>query len=209
MNTRDDTTDDEPTRENLIETITGRPLVDMPNLVDSDRCKRCEEKNRVRTRYDIPRRDEEFDDGERVRLIVLFDEEAGWKITAANHLDHPQKDPDEVAVPDTTQAKVTARVDRDGWTYTLPAVGDSDGDTYHVDDRCVVYDVEVEWFSPEGEGEEREPIREPGEHGFIELKPTDPRPNWPEEDNEWREKLMREHGDWNDGIPTYDLGEAL
>jgi len=201
-----------PTRESLADVLTDRPLVRVPNRVRSEICQRCEEKNSDRMKYDRATRDPTFEDGERVILICVYnaeDEEyQGWRVTAAHHTDHPMKPKDEVSLPGQAQAQVTARLDREGWTYTQPPIGDEiEATEYHVEDRSVVREAEVDWFSPVEEGKEREPIREPNEHGTIELKPTDPRPSWPEEENAWRKTLMQEHGDWNDEIPTVHLDQ--
>lgn len=202
----------EPTRDGLKAALEEYPLIRQPNMLRGEHCKRCEEKNDVRRRYDIPEDDPNFMDGHRVRLFVNYEpglepeERRGWVVTAAYHLDHPMKAKDEVTAPGVVQAQVTARLDREGWTYRYPLLDTEDHrDEKFVEDRSVVRDVEIEWFSPSGEGAERPPIREPDpETGMVELRPTDPLPWWPEAENEWREKLMREHDDWNDGIPTVE-----
>jgi len=202
----------EPTRDGLKEVITDLPLVRIPNIISEEYCNRCDRKNDVRRRYDLPQRDPLFDDGERVTLICGYnadpEETEGWVIRAVHHTDHPTKGKDDVARPGQAQAEVTATLDRTGWTYTFPPLGpDDEPEENHIEERSVVRDVEIEWFSPVDEGQEREPIREPDEHGMIELKPTDPRPDWPDEENEWRKEVMQEHGDWNDDIPTVHLGD--
>jgi len=211
FNSTPDLDEQDPTEESLIDVLEGRPLVRLPNNVDNERCKRCEEKNRIRRDYDMPETDPALLDGHRVRLVCSYNpdpsEGEGWVVGAVHHLDHPMKDKDDVSVPGAAQAQVTVELDQTGWTYTQPALADDeDGpvETY-VEDRSVARDAKIEWFSPIGDGEERPPIREPDKHGLVDLKPTDPRPNWPEEENEWREEIMREHDDWNDEIPTFHL----
>jgi hypothetical protein len=195
------------TREGLVEVLEEKPLLRAPNVLSDEYCKRCDEKNNVRIGYDLEIRDGSFEDGERVRLACVFDPDPrnceGWMVVAAFHLDHPQRDKDDVSNPEIVQSQATARLDADGWTYDESTVHPGEDREYHVEDRSVVRDVEIEWFSDIGDGEERDPIREPDEHGIVELNPTDPRPGWPAEENEWRERVMKEHDDWNDEIPTY------
>jgi len=204
---------DTPTRENLKESIEEKPLVRPPNMIQYDRCNRCESKNQVRRKYDIPERDGSFDAGERVRLIAVHDPDPTsghmeWELTAVHHTDHSMKDTDTVARPEIAQAYVTARVEPEDWTYEMDWPGEDDTQTHEVEDRLVAYDVEIEWYSPIGDGEEREPVKEPDEHGHITLEPTDPRPNWPAEDNEWRKEILQEHGDWNDDVPVVDISDT-
>lgn len=203
---------DTPTRENLKESVHGKPLVRHPNIIQYDRCNRCKDKNRVRRKYDIPERNETFKAGERVRLIAIHDPDPTthmeWELRAVYHLDHPMKDPDDVARPEIAQAYVTARVEPDSWTYEVDCPNEEGAHIYEVEDRLIAYDPEIEWYSPVGDGEEHEPIKEPDENGHITLDPTDPRPNWPKEDNQWRKEIMQEHDDWNDDIPTVDLSET-
>lgn len=201
-----------PTRESLIESIEGQPLVRRPNMIQHDRCNRCDGKNEVRRTYDIPQRDGSFEAGERVRLIAIHDPDPTthmeWELTAVHHTDHPMKDTDDVARPEIAQAYVTARVEPDGWTYELDWPDKDDTFVNEVEDRLIAYDAEIEWYSPVGDGDEHEPVKEPDEHGHITLDPTDPRPNWPAEDNEWRKEIMQDHGDWTDDIPTVDITDV-
>lgn len=196
----------EPTKESLVDVVEGRPIVRLPNYTDSERCQRCERKNDLRYRYDLPEEEETFLDGHRVRLLCVYNpdprEGQGWVVTAAYHLDHPMKERERAASTGVAQAQVTVRLDQTGWTYEQQGFDDNDSYEHHVEDASVARDLEFDWFSPIDDGEEREPINEPDENGHIELKPTDPRPNWPAEENEWREKIMRENDDWDDEIPT-------
>jgi len=190
----------EPTRDGLKEVITDLPLVRDPNLIRDEYCNRCDRKNRIRLTYDLPQRDPTFDDGERVTLICGYnadpDQTRGWVIRAAHHVDHPTKDKDDVARPGQALAKVTATLDQTGWTYTQPALTEGEEpEEYHVEDRSVVRDVEIEWFSPVDEGQEREPAHEPDENGVARPKPTDPIPDWPDEENEWRKEIIQELGE--------------
>ena len=201
----------EPTPEGLKEVITGLPLVRIPNLIRDEYCNRCDRKNDIRRRYDLPERDPTFDDGERVTLICGYnadpDQTNGWVIRAAHHTDHPTKDKDDVATPGQAVAEVTAQLDRDGWTYTQPPI-DGEDEPYenHVEDRSVVRDVEIVWFSPVDEGQERERTVELDDEGIADPKPTDPLPDWPDEENEWRREIIEElanEGEESDGVPTY------
>jgi len=190
----------EPTPEGLKEVITGLPLVRLPNLIRDEYCNRCDRKNDIRRRYDLPERDPSFADGERVTLISGYnadpDQTNGWEIRAAHHTDHPTKDKDDVATPGQAIAEVTARLDRDGWTYTQsPIDGEDEPYKNHVEDRSVVRDVEIIWFSPVGHGQERERTVELDDDGIADPKPTDPLPDWPDEENEWRREIIEELGD--------------
>jgi hypothetical protein len=191
--------DQEPTPEGLREVITGLPLVRIPNLIRDESCNRCDRKNDIRRRYDLPERDPTFDDGERATLICGYhadpEQTNGWQIRAAHHRAHPTKDKSDVATPGQALAEVTARLDRDGWTYTIPPIGDRGPEENHVEDRSVVRDVEIVWFSPVDEGQEREPIVEPDDEGIADPKPTDPIPDWPQEENEWRREIIQELGE--------------
>lgn len=40
------------------------------------------------------------------------------------------------------------------------------------------------------EGQEREP----DENGMVQPEPTDPIPDWPDEENEWRKEIIQELG---------------
>lgn len=198
-----------PSPESLVDVLEDRPIVRIPNLVDDEYCHRCDEKNRVRRQYNMAQEDPSLLDGHRVRLLCTYNPDPseceGWVVRGVHHLPHPMKDKEAVAVPGLAQAQVTAELDRTGWTYTQAPLGDDDEPhEFHVEDRSVARDVEVEWFSPIGDGEEREPIREPDEHGTVELKRTDPRPGWPAEENEWRKEIMQAHDDWTDAIPVHD-----
>lgn len=205
-----DLDEQEPTKDSLADVVEDRPLVRLPNIVDEEWCVRCEQKNDVRRSYGLPEEDGRLHDGHRVRILCSYNpdpsEGNGWVVRAVYHLTHPMKDKEDVSVPGEAQAQLTVELDNTGWTYTQPALGDDeDGPVEtHVEDRSVARDAEIEWFSPIGDGEERAPIREPDEHGIVELKRTDPRPSWPEEENEWRKELMQEHNDWTDDIPTYE-----
>lgn len=194
------------TEKGVRASLEGWPIVHPKNMVVHEVCRRCDEKNDLRIQYDMETEDAHLEIGDRVRGFAYFNEEKGvWQLSAVHHERHPVVDREEVAEPNTAQARVVGRVNRRGWTYeSVPRVEDQP-DYYFVEDQAVLEDVAVEWLSPEGEGEEREPIREPDEHGLVELKPTDPRPGWPEEDNEWRKDIMMRHGDWDDEVETVTL----
>jgi len=189
----------EPTPDGLKEVITGLPLVRIPNPITDETCKRCARKNNIRRRHDLPQRDPSFSDGERATLICGYDADpdttSGWEIRAAYHADHPTRDKDDVATPGQAVAEVTARLDRDGWTYTYAPRADADEpQEHHVEDRSVVRDVEIIWFSAVDDGQHREPIVELDDDGIATPKPTDPIPEWPEKENEWRREIIDELG---------------
>lgn len=195
------------TEKGLRASLEGWPITHPKNLVVHEVCNRCDEKNHVRARYDMETEDAGLEMGDRVRGFAYYSEDKGvWQLTAVFHERHPVLDRDEVAEPNTAQAQVVAKVGRRGWTYENILRGEDDRpDYYFVEEQATLENVTVEWLSPEGEGEEREPIREPDEDGFVELKPTDPRPGWPEEENEWRKDLMMRHGDWDDEVETVTI----
>jgi hypothetical protein len=202
----------EPTPDGLKEVIAGLPLVRIPNPITDEYCNRCDRKNHIRGRYDLPQRDGTFDDGERVTLLCGYnadpDQTNGWEVRAAHHTDHPTKDKDDVATPGQAVAEVTARLDRDGWTYTQPPIGDRGPEENHVEDRSVVRDVKIVWFSPVDEGQERERTVELDDEGIADPKPTDPIPDWPDEENEWRREIIRELGN-DDAPPVEDDPEPV
>lgn len=190
----------EPTREGLKEVIADLPLVRDPNLIRNDSCNRCERKNNIRRNYDLPQRDPMFDDEERVTLVCAYDNEPdqtrGWVIRAAHHADHPTKNKDDVAVPGHAIAEVTATLERTDWTYPpieFPDGSESEGN--YVEDISVVRDVKIEWFSPVDEGQEREPAHETDDNGMARPKATDPIPDWPDEENEWRKEIIQKLGE--------------
>lgn len=201
---------DEPiTKEGLTNSIEGWPIVHPRNLTAEQICDRCDEKNEIRLRYGRETKDVYFDEGERIRVTVVYDDDLGiWRITGAFHDRHSMLDPEDAASPDVAQARATGRVESEGWTYYFPPVAPDDKREYHhIEDRYILHDVEVEWFSPKGEGEEREPVGEVDEEtGTVVLEPTDPRPYWPEETNQWRKDIMMRHGDWDDDIETVAFG---
>lgn len=188
--------DQEPTRDGLIAVVEDLPLVRDPNMIREERCSRCERKNDVRRRYDLPQRDATFDDGERVRMIVGYDPDpdttSGWQVRAVFHIDHPMLPKEKAARPGAITAQVTGTLENSGWTYEDPF---GEGDTHTNDDAAVVRDVEIEWYSPEGEGEEPEPMNEPDAEGIAAPKPTDGYPDWPQEENDWRAEIIEELGE--------------
>lgn len=187
--------DQEPTRDGLIEVVEDLPLVRIPNMIRDERCSRCDRKNDVRRRYDLPLRDETFDDGERVRMVVGYDPDPdncrGWEIRAVFHMDHPMLPKEDAAYPGTITALVQGTLENLGWTYADPL---GEGNEHTNEDAAVVRDVEIEWYSPEGEGEDPDPINAPDDDGIADPQPTDPYPDWPDEENEWRRELVQELG---------------
>ena len=183
-----------PTREGLVESITGLPMVMFPHLITDEFCKRCDQMNDVRLRYGLPQRDAAFSDGERVTLILGYvpdPDPDGWTIRGAHHVDHPMRAKADVALANQAVAEVTARLDRTGWTYEFPNLGGSESSELHVEERSVVRDVEIVWFSPVGEGkEERERITPVDENGIAHPKEADPKHDWPAETNEWHRQIL-------------------
>ena len=199
----------EPTEDSLIQAIVGRPLGQTPNLCDDARCRRCERKNDIRRRYDIDERDPSFDDGERVRIVATYtprrDDGVGWTINAAYHSDHPMQSKEEIAAFGVAQAQLTVELVRTGYGYRVDnPTADSERIEFR-DDTMIVRDPAIEWFVPQTAGTIDEPDTHSDRSSDDVLKETDPRPYWPAETNDWREELLREHGDWNDAVPSSEL----
>lgn len=192
------------TRDGLIAVVEDLPLVRDPNMTTEERCSRCDRKNSVRMSHNLPLRDETFDDGERVRMVVGYDLDpdttSGWQIRAVFHMDHPMLPKEKAAFPGSITALVQGTLEQTGWTYPNP-LGESD--EYTVGDRSVVRDVEIEWYSPEGEGEAPEPVNEADDEGIAEPQPDDPYTDWPDEENEWRAEIIRELGEENPAVEPY------
>jgi len=186
----------EPTRDGLIDVVEDLPLVRDPNTTQEERCSRCQRKNDIRRGYELPQRDETFRDGERVRLFVAYDTDprttSGWQVRGVYHTDHPQLSEEKAAVPSVIQAQVTATLEQSGWTYEDPF---NEGNEHTNEDASVVRDVEIEWFSPADEGQEREPVADVDDDGVASPQATDPIPTWPDEENEWRREIIQELGD--------------
>lgn len=211
----------EPTEDGLIQAIVGRPLGQTPNLDDDARCTRCERKNDVRRRYDIDERDPLFNDGERVRIIATYaprrDDGIGWSINAAFHTDHAMRSKEEIASFGVAQAQATVKLAQTGFGYRVKNPTADSGHIEFRDDTMIVRDPQIEWFVAPSAGTIDEPDTDADtdsddddEHppGTDVLEPTDPRPYWPDEVNDWREQLMRKHDDWNDDVPTYGLNNT-
>lgn len=200
----------EPTRDGLKAVLEDLPLVRIPNALRDERCSRCERKNDVRMAHGLPQRDATFDDGERVRMVVGYDPDPdncrGWEVRAAFHMDHPQLSREEAGRPSTITALVSGTLEQTGWSYANPLGPE---DEYHVEDRSVVRDVEIEWFSPEGDGEEPDAVNEPDADGIAAPKPTDGYTDWPQEENEWRAEIIHELGNGDEEIPEVRSEKVL
>jgi hypothetical protein len=197
----------EPTPEGLINVVEDRPAIQTPNMIDDEYCNRCDQKADV---YRDAGLSSEIDvqaswlqDGERIRFLAWYnvdpdeyDQLKGWQITTLHHIDHAEKDIEDIARPSGSQAFATATLDRCGVRYEDFW---EDGDPYEVEDRSVLRDVQVTSFSDTGFGDEPEPIREPNEAGIVELRHTDDRPNFPEELNTWRRELLKANDAWEAG----------
>jgi len=203
----------EPTADGLISVVEDRPAVRVPNLVDDEFCNRCDGKSDVfidaGLESEVDLRSGWLQDGERIRFFAWCDadpddgdEMKGWQITMLHHIDHIEKDIETVARPGGSQAFATATLDQCGCEYEFIY---ADNEPHEVEDRSVLRDVQVESISPIGYGDESEkfPDREPNEHGFMELKHTDPRPNFPDELNRWREELLKANNAWNATVETH------
>lgn len=200
----------EPTRDGLKTVLEDLPLIRIPNMLRDERCNRCERKNEVRRRHNLPQRDETFADGERVYMVVGWnpdpDECRGWEVRAVFHMDHPMLSKEEAGRPNTITALVSGTLEETGWTYEL-TLGDEDES--YVDDRSVVRDVEIEWYSPEGHGEDPAPVNEADKNGIADPKPTDGYSDWPDEENEWRREILRELGNGDEDIPEVRSKKVL
>jgi hypothetical protein len=203
----------EATGDGLINVVEDRPAVRVPNRVDDEFCDRCDDKTAVfieaglSSEVDLP--SGWLQDGERVRFFARFDADPdyddgekmkGWQITMLHHIDHIEKDIEDVARPGGAQAFATATLDQCGCEYDAIYTEQS---PYFVEDRSVLRDVQVESISPIGDGDEPELLREPDEDGFMELKPTDPRPNFPDELNRWRKELLKANDAWDTRVETH------
>ena len=211
----------EPTADGLISVVEDRPAVRVPNLVDDEFCNRCDGKSDVfidaGLESEVDLRSGWLQDCERIRFFAWFNASPddgevveGWQITMLHHIDHVEKDIEEVARPGGAQAFGTAMLDRCGWEYTYHFLSDDgDDDTHYVPDRGVLRDVTIQSFSQIGYGtEDTSPDREPNEHGIVELKPTDPRPNFPAELNRWRKSILKANDAWNDRLPSFGVNDA-
>jgi hypothetical protein len=206
------------TPDGLISVVEDRPAIRSPNLVDDEYCNRCEQVAHVYRRAGVDHtRSSKIHDGERIRFFAWFNASPddgevveGWQITMLHHIDHVEKDIEEVARPGGAQAFGTATLDRCGWEYTYHFLSDDgDDDTHYVPDRGVLRDVTIQSFSQIGYGtEDTSPDREPNEHGIVELKPTDPRPNFPAELNRWRKSILKANDAWNDRLPSFGVNDA-
>jgi hypothetical protein len=193
----------DPAVDRLLTSLAGRPLVASDNRTRG-RCQRCERKNAIRRQVDTDdRRDPTFEDGDRVRLDAVArppdgtlpdvgrPPERAWAVTAVYHLDHPMCPRAATARPDRVQARATATVRADGWVYS---VGDDPAEVERDVEALVTYDPTVEWVSPVDEGTPAAPPEDTSD-GPVTLDPTDPRPDWPTVENDWRETLVCDRGD--------------
>jgi hypothetical protein len=200
----------EATADGLISVVEDRPAVRVPNVVGDEFCDRCDEILNVymeaNTKPDGDLRSGRLRDGERIRFFARFDadpdyddgeEMKGWEITWLHHIDHIEKDIEEVARPGGAQAFATATLDQCGCEYESLS---PDEESYKVEEGCVLQDVQVESISPIGDGDESEmfPDREPNEDGFVELRRTDSRPYFPDALNLWRCGILMENDAWHD-----------
>ncbi|MFB6201062.1 MAG: hypothetical protein ABEI98_03535 [Halorhabdus sp.] len=183
---------DDITEAQLAEHLEGRPIRYSPDEI----CSRCDSKNSLRMQYagadwdDLP--DETFEEQERIRFTVVYEESAflpglNWSVRGLFHERHPQQSQEEIAVRGTAQAVGTATLVRAADATTVRTVPDDPSDVR--DDDLVLADVTIEFYSPPSEGEDSAP--DFGGETVI-AEGINDRPDWPEEENEWRKYLIRE-----------------
>lgn len=205
-------TPSDATEDQLAEHLEGRPLRDPRRYYKDGVCKRCEEKNMLRmkhtdTEYD-DLADETFEERERIRFIAVYSEyedpeEKLWTINGCFHERHPYKPTDEIAAKDVAQVIGSATVvpagdaailDRRPVEDMFAEVPEEFPDQELRDDELVLTDVTIEFYSPPSEGEDTTPTEQ---EGMVIAKGIGDRPDWPEEENEWRKELIRS-GDGED-----------
>ena len=107
------------TPDGLISVVEDRPAIRSPNLVNDEYCNRCEQVAHVYQRAGVEHtRSSKIHDGERIRFFAWFNASPddgevveGWQITMLHHIDHVEKDIEEVASPVGGQAFGTAPPD--------------------------------------------------------------------------------------------------
>jgi hypothetical protein len=195
----DNTTPDphDTTADQLADHLEGRPIRYSPDEI----CSRCESKNSLRRHYggadwdDLA--DETFEERERIRLTAVYEEPPRfpgleWGARGLYHERHPQQSQEDIAAPGTAQAMGTATLVRAEDATTVRTVPDDPSEMR--DDDLVLADVTIEFYSSPSEGEDTRPAEQ---KDTVIAQGIGDRPDWPEEENEWRKELIRsaEKGD--------------
>jgi len=184
---------DDATAEQLADHLEGRPIRYSADEV----CSRCDSKNSLRMQYmdvtwdDDDLADATFEAGERIRFTVVYEEQPWfpgleWKVLGLFHERHPQKSQEDIAAQGSAQAMGTATLAHAEDATTVRTVPDDPSDMR--DDDLVLTDIAIEFYSPPNEGENTTPTEK---EGTVIAQGIGDRPDWPEEENEWRKELIR------------------
>lgn len=182
---------EDATEAELAEHLEGRPI----RYHHPGTCKRCRDKNSLRMRYtdadydDLA--DESFEEQERIRFVAFYDESPprqgfNWRVGALYHERHSHPSQAAIALPEQAQVMATATLVRAEEATTVSRFPD---DEHGYNDELVLADVTVEFYSSPSEGEDGTP---PEQEGTVIATGIGDRKDWPEEENEWRKKLIRE-----------------
>lgn len=180
---------DDATKAQLANHLDGRPIRYSPNRV----CSRCDAKNSLRIQYtNIPLdelADETLEAGERINFTTIYRDSplikgVCWSVRALFHKRHLHKSEDDIAVQGTAQAFGSATLTR----ATDATVQYAPDDEYASDDELVLTDVAIDLYSPPDQG--RDDTASEREEMVVSSGVGD-RPDWPEEENEWRRKLIQ------------------
>jgi hypothetical protein len=206
MTTNTTPTASDTTEDQLAEHFEGRPLRDPRRYYKDGVCKRCEEKNMLRMKHtdtefdDLP--DETFEERERITFTAVYSEYENpdqklWTINGCFHERHPHKATDEIAAKGVAQvigsatvvpAGDAAVIDRRPVEDMFDEVPEEFPDQELRDGELVLADVVIEFYSPPNEGEDDSPDES---EGMVVAKGVGDRPDWPEEENEWRRELIQ------------------
>ena len=199
-------TPSDATEDQLAEHFEGRPLRDPRRYYKDGVCKRCEEKNSLRMKHtDIEfddLADETFEERERIRFTAVYEEfqnpdEKLWTLTGCFHERHPHKSTDEIAAEGVAQvigsatvvpAGDAAVIDRRPVEDMFDEVPEEFPGQELRDGELVLADVAIEFYSPPSDGEDD--LADESE-GMVVAKGIGDRPDWPEEENEWRRELIQ------------------
>lgn len=182
---------DDVTEAQLADHLEGRPVRYSPDNV----CSRCDSKNSLRMKYEgadwDDLADETFEERERICFTAVYEEPPWlpgleWGVRGLFHERHPQKSQEDLAAQGTAQAMGMAILVRAEDATTVRPVPDDPSDIR--DDDLVLADVTIEFYSPPSEGEDTTPTEQ---EGMVVAEGVGDRPDWPEEENEWRRELIR------------------
>jgi hypothetical protein len=199
-------TPSDTTEDQLAEHFEGRPLRDPRRYYKDGICRRCEEKNMLRMKHtdtefdDLP--DETFEERERIRFTAVHREfqnpdQKLWTINACFHERHPHKPTDEIAAQGVAQvigsatvvpAGDAAVINRRAVEDMFDEVPEEFPDQELRDGELVLADVTIEFYSPPNDGEDD---TADDSEGMVVAKEIGDRPDWPEEENEWRRELIQ------------------